>query len=209
MNMIYNLVIAYLFLCDVHAYMSNGGNRNRPRGCVCANMSLSACLSVQQQCSQAVIHPALICIPGQKKLCDTVAKSTTLQQPMPLSLLLFPMSLSFLATLPTKPQDNYGSASSEHTFTSFLNPAFPPFLSFCLCVSLFLHCWRMTYCSCHQGSVGVWLIERVCVCVSVDGHLGSWPSSWILSLLLNSDFLSLSLPPSLSQFCLHRQLGMQ
>lgn len=74
------------------------------------------------------------------------------------------------------------------------------FLAFCLSLPLFLHCWRMTYCSCHQGSVGVWLIECacVCVCVSLDGHLGSWPSSWIQSLLLNSDSLPLSLSPLLA-----------
>ncbi len=126
-------------------------------------------------------------------------KSTLLLQAMPLPLLLFSMSLSFLAILPTKPQDDYGSASRKHTSTSFLNPAFSfsLLLSFCLSLSrsfsLFLHCWRTTYCSCHQGSVGVWLIERACVRVSVDGHLGLWPSSWILSLLLNGD----SLPPSL------------
>lgn len=51
----------------------------------------------------------------------------------------------------------------------------------------------------------------LCVCVSVDGHLGSWPPSWILSLLLKSDSLPLFLPTSLppSQLCLHRQLGVR
>ena len=105
---------------------------------------------------------------------------------------LYVSILPALASLPNSP-DSYGPASTEHTSTSSLNPAFsfsssppPP------------HCWQMTYRSCHQGSAGVWLIERARLCVSVDSHSGSWPSSWILSLLLNSDSQPpnpLSLPP--------------
>lgn len=35
----------------------------------------------------------------------------------------------------------------------------------------------------------IWLIERAWACARVDGHFGLWPSSWILSPVLNSDSL--------------------
>lgn len=124
------------------------------------------CLSVPRQCSEASVHPAFICIPGQKKLSESVAKALLCCRLCPFRA---PSNATFLyvSIFPcrphTKPQDNYGSPSSERTSTSFLNPAFSlsPSLPFCPSLSLFLSlptllaydllllpsgkCGRMTY----------------------------------------------------------------
>lgn len=153
---------------------------------MCLTKGVCVCVCVWH-CSQAIIHPALVCIPGQKKLSDITEKALFLCRPCPSHFYLFlchypslPYSLPNHRQLwPSKHKPHYLIPKS-----CFLSSLFP-FVS----LSLFLptlwaydllllpsgKCVCMTYWVC------------LCVCVSVNGHLGSWPSSWILPLLLNSD----------------------
>lgn len=138
---------------------------------------------------QPGIHPASFVFQDNRKYL------TRLQQAIPPPL-LFLFSLRLYPTMPSfsKPQDNYGLAHLHLIPKSFLSRllVLPPFVCFplptLLAYDLLLlpsgKCGCMTYCT------------RAFVCVWGDGHLGSWPSSWILSRLLNSD--SLPLPFSLS-----------
>lgn len=74
----------------------------------------------------------------------------------------------------------HGSVSSAQSHTWFLKSCTLP------STSLSPHRWPVTSCSCHQGNVGVRLIEHSThQHVNVDGQWGSWPSCWILSVLLN------------------------
>lgn len=126
---------------------------------------------------------------------------------VPLQAKAPPLLLFFVSNLPCRPPYNHRTIMAQQAVhTSFLNPAVS------LSPSLFLHCWRMTYCSCHQGNVGVWLIERsVPACVCVCGWSFRVATHQLDSVSAAKRWLCPSLHRSfaLSHLFLQRQLGVQ
>lgn len=139
-------------------------------------LRLSLCIhgSVCLSRNDAVIHLALICIPGQKKLSDSVTKHRFPAGHDPsIATFLYVSILRPPASLPNSP-DNYGPASTEHTSTSSLNTpfSFSPSLSFCLSLSL------------SSYIVGEWPIAlairevRVYDLLNVPACVWAWPVIW-------------------------------
>lgn len=166
--------------------------------CVCFHISLYVFLFVLSPGSPS----CLTLIPGQKKLFDSCRSTHPTVCQAPTFNPFFSESLSFfLSSFQTTGQ----LWLSKNTSTSTLNPApflplsLPPFVCLSSCI---VGIWPTA-----PAIRKLWVYDLLSapLCVSLDGHLGSWPSSWILSLLLNSDSPFLSL----SQLCPHRQQHVQ